>query len=460
MTKRFYKAAAFAVGGVLAVNALAVAADKPATAPTSISIIQPAVPQKIVVVEVTGHVQIRTGDNGKWQFVQKGMVLEEGSDFRTGPFGSAVLKIPPTQTIKIDRLTFFTVQQAARSGNKVTTELLMKYGRADYAIEGGGLEYDSSIRSPGSALAVRGTVVSLYDQPPYDREAISYTGRAQFVENRKPIFFGGKAKASVTSNKTAAQVALEQTIVDPQYAPARTQADSQLIASEVSRGAVVSFDTIANIDVVRGGHPITNDNQLAATLPGQLNFVARWNGNADINTQFFLQKGDALAILTSGEGFKASEILFPGFGFNHSSSGGDIPFDHRGGPAGGTEITFWKNPPPGIYGFGIVHTSGEPVSGNLEVFLNGQKQFLYNFNDQGLCRTKNLQTDLHQGFDGGVFFYPAIPVVEANVPLCDAPSTASPAATVKGRDGGKLAKLSEIQQFKAQVVSRQQVKNR
>jgi hypothetical protein len=458
MTKQLYSATAWAVCGVLAIRAAAAAPDNPATGPTTIAIKQPAVPQKITVVEVTGLVQMRTDVKEKWQFVQKGMVLSEGADFRTGPLSSALLRIPPDQSIKIDRVTFFTVQQAVRSGNKVTTELLMKYGRADYAIEGGGLEYDSSIRSPGSALAVRGTVVSLYDQPPYDREAISYTGRAQFIENRKPIFFGGKSRASVSSNKTAAEVALGQSIVDPQYAPARTQADSQLIASEVSRGAVVSFDTIANIDVVRGGHPITDDNRLVATLPGQLNFVARWNGDADINTQFFLQKGDAEAILNQifyhGGEFKASEVLFPGFGFNHSASGGDIPFDHRGGPAGGTEITFWKDPPPGIYGFGIVHTSGQPVSGNLEVFLNGSKQYLYNIVGDNFCKTKDLQTDLHQGFDAGVFFYPAIPALEAQVPVCDAPTSA------KSRGSSLATKSESTQQMRAQVVTHQPVKSR
>ena len=54
----------------------------------------------------------------------------------------------------------------------------MKYGRTHYDIEGAGLEHQSSIISPSSTLAVRGTNVSLFDQPPFKPEAISYTGRA------------------------------------------------------------------------------------------------------------------------------------------------------------------------------------------------------------------------------------------------------------------------------------------
>ena len=59
-------------------------------------------------------------------------------------------------------------------------------------IEEAGVEYDSTIRSPNAALAVRGTLVSLYDQPPFAPEAVSLTGRAVFRNTRRQLVaFGG-----------------------------------------------------------------------------------------------------------------------------------------------------------------------------------------------------------------------------------------------------------------------------
>ena len=58
-----------------------------------------------------------------------------------------------------------------------------------------------------------------------------------------------------------------------------------------------------------------------------------------------------IAIQRSHNGFQPKEFLFPGFGFNVSSTGGVIPYDNRGGPRGGMEIAYWKGTPPqGLFG--------------------------------------------------------------------------------------------------------------
>ena len=52
---------------------------------------------------------------------------------------------------------------------------------------------------------MRGTLVSLYDQPPFAPEAISLTGRAVFQNTRRQLVaFGGQAKAAVRGQQTGA----------------------------------------------------------------------------------------------------------------------------------------------------------------------------------------------------------------------------------------------------------------
>ena len=74
-------------------------------------------------------------------------------------------------------------------------------------------------------------------------------------------------------------------MVDPSTSLARTSTDARLIAQQTSLGAVASFDTRQNITVVSGGVGPLSDAALAASLPGTLDFVLRWTGNADLNLE-------------------------------------------------------------------------------------------------------------------------------------------------------------------------------
>src|SRR4029453_10200151 len=102
---------------------------------------------------------------------------------------------------------------------------------------------------------IRGTKVSVYDQRPFPAEAVSLTGRAEFRDFKKTSFFGkkkgGKNKVNhQTAN--AAAVALNQSVVDPSIALARSQAEDALVATLLSSGAIVSFDYQKGIRVGRG----------------------------------------------------------------------------------------------------------------------------------------------------------------------------------------------------------------
>jgi hypothetical protein len=335
----------------------------------------------VIITDIVGMVQV-SEDGKSWKRAEKGMRLGEGASFRTGLKSSVTCVIPPDQTFKLDTLGTITVSEALRKGNKVRTELIMKYGAASYGIEAAGAEHDSIIRTPGNTLAVRGTQVRISDRPGFPTVAESYTGRALFRTARGATFVGGKGYARVRSDQgNAAETALKESVVDPAVAQARTDSDRQLIALQTSKGAILSFDRTANIAVVRGGAGAPSDAELSKFLPGRLDFVLRWSGNADLNLLASDVQGDATKILAnSAKGINFSEVLFPGFGLNVSKSGGTIPYDHRGGPNGGIEIAYWKDSfPNGLYGLSVLHNSGASADYKLDAFLDGKPLNLFFF---------------------------------------------------------------------------------
>src|SRR5438270_10162165 len=98
----------------------------------------------------------------------------------------------PYTTLFRSRLGTVKVLQALRDGTKLKTDMLMKYGRTRYSVEAAGLEHESTISTPSGTLAVRGTVVSLYDQPPFVPVAVSYTGQAMFRDAHRQVSLGSK----------------------------------------------------------------------------------------------------------------------------------------------------------------------------------------------------------------------------------------------------------------------------
>jgi hypothetical protein len=336
------------------------------------------------------------------------------------------------------------VLQALRDGNKLKTDMVMKYGRTKYSVEAAGLEHEGTIASPSGTLAVRGTVVALYDQPPFVPQAVSYTGQARFRDAHRQINVGSKGGSKQvlsTDQDSPAETALTGGVVDPKFAGARTAAERAFIANEVARGGVVSFDPIANIRVITGGMPISNDSTLAQSLPGKLDFVARWFGPADVNLSVFTQLINPTDALLGGKTFTPDEFLYPGYGLNHSKSGGEIAFDHRGGPKGGTEVAFWKNPPKeAIYGLSAAYiTGGATVELKLNAFLNGKKQSLFFLNDAGdFVRTKTIDVMLTpENFQTGLIFIPSVDVLE-QIPITGDDGSSDTGTSKPGRGkGGK-----------------------
>jgi hypothetical protein len=348
-----------------------VATDAPATKPAT-----PASPSatdaaaagphslQATITAIEGMVQVRTAEDQPWQRAAVGMVLDENAEFRTGPRSAVRFIIPPDQTVTLDRLGTVKILQAIEDGGRLKTDLGMRYGRRRYDIEAAGREHESTIASPSSTLAVRGTQVILYDQRPFVAEAVSLTGRAEFGDARKKIAFGGPGAGTTkvnTEEEDAASVSLFESFVDPGAALSRSEAEAELVATLISRGSTVDYDYEKGIKVVRGGVPPT-DSQLVPTLPGVLNFVLRWTANADVN----------LAVISPGT--EGNRTVYPLGGFDIVASGGTTAFDHRGGDHGGIEVVYWPDSfPDGSYRVGSVHVSGPNTPATVDVFLNGQR---------------------------------------------------------------------------------------
>lgn len=182
---------------------------------------------RVFVTAVQDPAEFRRNATAPWEKARVGLVLDENAEFRTGDKGSIRFNIPPGQTFTLDRLGSCKVAEAAFDGNKVKTTVGLEQGRVRMDINPtgaasksqiekvdfdsarmaeAGVVHDTQIRSPNSALAVRGTRVSLLDQPPYAPLATSLTGRAEYLNTRRQaVAFGAAgARAQVQGDESSA----------------------------------------------------------------------------------------------------------------------------------------------------------------------------------------------------------------------------------------------------------------
>ncbi len=418
----------------------------------------------VIINEVKGLVQVRGSAGEPWKKAAPGMEVTAGAEFRTGPKSSVVCTIPPDQTIVLDRLGTVKIAEAMQTGTKVKTDLVMKYGRTDYAIEAAGREHESTIRSPSSTLAVRGTSVSLYDQPPFTPQAQTFTGQAtyRYAKRQMGVGKGGKARGA----RGSAETALVESVVDPNVAAARTESESSLIASEVSRGAILTYEPNVDIPVVRGGPGPRTDAELVRTLPGVLNFVVRWQGNADVDIVTTVQRGDPLQTLL-GNVFVPETVIYPGFGLETSSSGGRIALNHRGGPNGGQEISFWPGQfPAAVYGLAALNNSADTTADvRFNAYLGDEKLTLYSFDEGGaLVRSKGFRRDVApDATESTVVLVPPVPALED--PTFGAPEVPdetldAAAVAAAGSTARKLAPKNARETARAMKLTRKQERRR
>jgi hypothetical protein len=339
-------------------------------------------------------VQVRASSEAAWQKAAVGMAVGEGAEFRTGPRSAVRVLIPPDQTLTLDRLGTVKLIEAIRNEGRVKTTVGMPYGRTRYDIEQAGLEHESTLVTPSSTLAVRGTVVSVFDQPPFAPSAVSLTGRAVYTAAKRQIAFGGKGrgKTEVSSESaSAAQYSLTRTFVDPVSSFGRPEQDQKLINQLTSKGDVLLRN--GELAVAFGG-PVT-DPQLQKFLQGQgrFNIALRWDGPADFD--LFVLSSDpktGLPAYTLGNPSYRGSIfkdigLFtgtpgvPAVTAAATADGGRIKFDQIALGGGGIELASWNTPAKVPYTVAVAfydhlnEIPGYPEQANFRVdaFLDGKR---------------------------------------------------------------------------------------
>lgn len=353
------------------------AADLPSTAPATTNMSdegtagdnddEPTITLNATITGIEGHVQVRSAADQPWKSATIGMTLDAGAEFRTGPRSAVRFVIPPDQVITLDRLGTVKVMQAIRDASSVKTELGMKYGRTRYDIEAAGLEHDSSIHSPTATLSIRGTRVSLYDQPPFVAEAVNLRGVASFQVGKGNTYAlahaGNGGTAANSKNPEAAGLALNESLVDPGNSTSRTDSESKLIDQLPSVGTLGLFGGLSG-----QVHGFDTGPQNTFNVQRHLEFTVSWIGNADVDMFVISPLKEQLATYPPG-GIPVAGGTGPIA--SSTPSGGIIAFDFTA--PNGHETADWANhAPAGTYVVGGRIYSGGPASVTIEGTLNGK----------------------------------------------------------------------------------------
>jgi hypothetical protein len=314
-------------------------------------------------------VQEREDENSPWRKAIVGMELNENGELRTGPRSAVRFTMPGGQTITLDRLGVIKILVAVQQNGKITTDLGLKYGRTRYDIRKAGVQYSSTIRSPGSTLAIRGTDVTYEDSAPWAPNATSIEGRAQFENGRGQfISFGGVSKADVnTDHQGPGDVAYDNTNDDPRTDFSGHDSTEDKIITEYP--FLAGFDTGSSSSTLS----VLQSTQTAETihtplLAGPLEFDLSWqsinyaSGTA-APTNLDLSITDPLNETISKDNPQA------GSGTAVAVYSGD----NKGLNGTGTEsVIYGQQFPQGTYSLNVNHVSGDPAQVILTVERNNR----------------------------------------------------------------------------------------
>ncbi len=318
-------------------------------ATTAGAIALPDGPLAVTITGLQGLTQYRGDEKEAWKGLKVGQVVGEGSEFRTGPKSAIQFTIPPGQTVTLDRLSTIKVLRATFADGKVMTNLGMKFGRTRYDVETGGIEHRSTISSPGSTLAVRGTQVSLYDQPPFGPEAISLTGRAEFrARGARAVAVGsaGGSKAGVASGDQSAGDSAIREAASYALSSPRTSTFRGDLGVNFQAGSAVTqyqlpgiFEVFKALDEQAGAKAFLRTTIGVIPIDQSLQITMDWIGKPGSNV-------DLTVISPLGEVVDKTRV-----GKNQVASGGQHSGDATAGENGiGLESVSWViHFPAGLY---------------------------------------------------------------------------------------------------------------
>ncbi|HRK31286.1 MAG TPA: hypothetical protein PLD59_09430 [Tepidisphaeraceae bacterium] len=326
-------------------------------------------PISATITGVEGNAGVRILGTEQWLRAEVGMKLNEGDEVRTSHKSAVRFVIPPDQTITLDRLGTVQLLKSNFADGKYNTDIGMKYGRTRYDIEAAGREHDARVRSPSSVLAIRGTKVMLFDQPPFVPEAQSLTGRAFFRDARKQVSVGARNgnKVKVSSDKEdAAQTALAGGVINPRGSDsALTPADNRFGFSPAVFARLQEQGGVFEIIGQANNQSIIDSLSFIGTVAGeqpQFNFSFIGSPSANVNLSILTPAGDTITV---ANGFD-----------NRSPSGGlyllDINADTLG--QGGVDDVVYDDPdfpgPRGVYTITSTLVSGTNATGQLIVLTD------------------------------------------------------------------------------------------
>jgi hypothetical protein len=318
------------------------------------------------ITATKGTVQVRNGEGDPWKPAAVGMSVDQGTEIRTGLRSMVQFVVGKDQTITLDRLGTMTVLQAFESRGKAKTDLGLKYGRAQYDIQHTDLEHESTIRSPGSTLAIRGTNVLYEDQAPWVPSATCNTGRAEFRNYRRQFLaFGGKRPAQVAADKSSpAETALSNSKADPKGAYAgRTASEDALTLTLQPIGGVDARGLQAIQDLARiSGFQNTFGG--VAPVEGPLRFNVTWFSTtagvpSDLNLTLTLTDVFGNTSVASA----ASPTIGSG-----SSTGTHSGDDRGASGAGAEEVAFPQFFPSGTYTMKVDQAGQNAARAQVTVF--------------------------------------------------------------------------------------------
>ncbi len=232
---------------------------------------------KATVTAVQGVVQYRGKEGDAWAPVKVGLVLDQGAEFRTALRSVVVFTTPPGNTVTLDRLGTIKVVEAMKHDGKSRTNLGMKYGVSQVHVEAGGPEHETTICTPGSTLAVRGTTAWVTSiGPSFPDQTRVADGLAHYTtHDGKSYDFAGKGQDSTTNTAASspADVAVASTVFNP-TASAQTSSEQQVIQN--NQVAVPVISAIGGSSPVSVPTPPPVEPPVVTTATGNFKALAFW----------------------------------------------------------------------------------------------------------------------------------------------------------------------------------------
>ncbi|MEX0774139.1 MAG: hypothetical protein WD042_00350 [Phycisphaeraceae bacterium] len=227
---------------------------------------------RVTIAGVQGMVQVRGEENAAWESAKAGMVLGPGAEFRTGPRSMVQFRVPPDQIITLDRLGTVKVLEAIRlAENKVKLDLGMEYGRTDYRVEAAGVEHDTTIRSPASTLAVRGTtgMTSSSNGGTFPDQFKAFNNLVTRTQGGQQVAFGGKGtQTQVNSNNGTPQDGSSEQANPVMPTVPGTPQDVQNAMANLTRTGQAFGSVFSSQSALQGGANVIDQQTRMSVNPG------------------------------------------------------------------------------------------------------------------------------------------------------------------------------------------------